>query len=57
VGARTEILFVSMLGVLVLGPQRLHTMLGNVARAKAPKIRHSHGAGPPLPTFQRGWKR
>jgi Sec-independent protein translocase protein TatA len=31
----TEILFLLMLGLLVLGPKRLHTMLTHVARAKA----------------------
>ena len=31
----TEILFVLALGLLVLGPKRLHVMLGSVARAKA----------------------
>jgi Sec-independent protein translocase protein TatA len=31
----TEILFVLALGLLVLGPKRLHAMLGSVARAKA----------------------
>ena len=30
-----EILFVLVLGLLVLGPERLHTMLGYLARAKA----------------------
>ncbi|MBZ5615729.1 MAG: hypothetical protein LAO23_17120 [Acidobacteriia bacterium] len=30
-----EILFVLVLGLLVLGPKRLHTLLGHVARAKA----------------------
>jgi Sec-independent protein translocase protein TatA len=35
VGFGTEILFVLMLGLLVLGPKRLHTMLAHVARAKA----------------------
>jgi hypothetical protein len=30
-----EILFVLFLGLLVLGPKRLHTILGHVARAKA----------------------
>ena len=34
-GFGTEILFVLVLGLLVLGPKRLHTMLGHVARAKA----------------------
>ncbi|HET9308421.1 MAG TPA: hypothetical protein VFO46_20555 [Candidatus Sulfotelmatobacter sp.] len=31
----TEILFILMLGLLVLGPKQLHTLLGRVARAKA----------------------
>jgi Sec-independent protein translocase protein TatA len=35
VGLGTEILFMLMLGLLVLGPKRLHAMLGHVARAKA----------------------
>jgi Sec-independent protein translocase protein TatA len=35
VGFGTEILFMLMLGLLVLGPKRLHTMLAHVARAKA----------------------
>jgi Sec-independent protein translocase protein TatA len=35
VGFGTEILFVLVLGLLVLGPKRLYTMLGHVARAKA----------------------
>jgi Sec-independent protein translocase protein TatA len=35
VGFGTEILFLLMLGLLVLGPKRLHTMLAHVARAKA----------------------
>jgi Sec-independent protein translocase protein TatA len=30
-----EILFVLMLGLLVLGPKRLHTILAHAARAKA----------------------
>ena len=34
-GFGTEILFVLILGLLVLGPERLHTMLAHVARAKA----------------------
>ena len=33
-GLGTEILFVLMLGLLVLGPKQLHTMLRRVARAK-----------------------
>ena len=34
-GLGTEILFILMLGLLVLGPKQLHTLLGHVARAKA----------------------
>jgi Sec-independent protein translocase protein TatA len=35
VGIGTEILFMLMLGLLVLGPKQLHALLGHVARAKA----------------------
>jgi Sec-independent protein translocase protein TatA len=35
VGLGSEILFILMLGLLVLGPKQLHTLLGHVARAKA----------------------
>jgi Sec-independent protein translocase protein TatA len=35
VGLGTEILFMLMLGLLVLGPKQLHTLLGHLARAKA----------------------
>jgi Sec-independent protein translocase protein TatA len=35
VGFGMEILFVLMLGLLVLGPKRLHTILAHAARAKA----------------------
>jgi Sec-independent protein translocase protein TatA len=35
VGLGTEILFILALGLLVLGPRRLHTLVGHVARAKA----------------------
>jgi Sec-independent protein translocase protein TatA len=35
VGLGTEILFMLLLGLVVLGPKRLHAMLGHVARAKA----------------------
>jgi len=35
VGFGTEILFMIMLGLLVLGPKQLHELLGRVARAKA----------------------
>ena len=34
-GFGIEILFLLVLGLLVLGPNRLHTMLAHVARAKA----------------------
>ena len=34
-GFGTEILFVLMLGLLLLGPKQLHTLLGHMARAKA----------------------
>ena len=32
-GFGTEVLFTLMLGMLILGPKRLHTMLGHLARA------------------------
>jgi len=35
VGFGTEILFMVMLGLVVLGPKRLHAKLGRLARAKA----------------------
>jgi sec-independent protein translocase protein TatA len=35
VGVGTEILFILMLGLLVLGPKQLHKLLGHVARAKS----------------------
>ncbi len=34
-GFGTEILFILLLGLILLGPKRLHTTLGHVARAKA----------------------
>jgi Sec-independent protein translocase protein TatA len=34
VGVATEILFMITLGVIVLGPKRLHSIMGYVARAK-----------------------
>jgi Sec-independent protein translocase protein TatA len=43
VGLGTEILFVLMLGLLVLGPKQLHTLLGRVARAKAQFEQASRG--------------
>jgi Sec-independent protein translocase protein TatA len=35
VGLGAEILFILALGLLILGPKQLHTLLGQVARAKA----------------------
>jgi Sec-independent protein translocase protein TatA len=35
VGLGTEILLILVIGLLVLGPKQLHTLLGHVARAKA----------------------
>jgi Sec-independent protein translocase protein TatA len=35
VGFGIELVFVLVLGLLILGPKRLHTMLVHVARAKA----------------------
>jgi Sec-independent protein translocase protein TatA len=43
VGLSTEILFMLVLGLLVLGPKRLHTMLIHVARAKAQFANASRG--------------
>jgi Sec-independent protein translocase protein TatA len=43
VGLGTEILFILMLGLLVLGPKRLHTLLGHVARAKVQLEEASRG--------------
>ena len=34
-GFGSEILLILMLGLLLLGPKQLHTLLGHVARAKA----------------------
>ena len=34
-GFGTEVLFMIALGLVVLGPKRMHAMLGHVARAKA----------------------
>jgi Sec-independent protein translocase protein TatA len=35
VGFGAEILFVMLLGLVLLGPKRMHAMLGQVARVKA----------------------
>ena len=42
-GFGAEILFVLMLGLLLLGPKQLHTLLGHVARAKAQFEQASRG--------------
>jgi len=42
VGLGAEILFVLILGLLVLGPKQVHTLLGRVARAKAQFEEASH---------------
>ena len=34
-GLGTEILFILVLGLLLLGPKQMHTLLGHVVRAKA----------------------
>ncbi len=34
-GLSTEILFILVLGLLILGPKQLHSLLGHVARARA----------------------
>jgi Sec-independent protein translocase protein TatA len=43
VGFGFEILFVLMLGLLLLGPKQLHTLLGHVARVKAQFEQASRG--------------
>jgi Sec-independent protein translocase protein TatA len=43
VGVGTEILFMITLGLVVLGPKRLHSMMGRVARAKAELENATHG--------------
>ena len=42
-GLGTEILFILVLGLLILGPKQLHTLLGHVARAKAQLEEASRG--------------
>ncbi len=41
-GFGTEILFMIVLGVLLLGPKRLPTILGHIARAKAQFEKATH---------------
>jgi Sec-independent protein translocase protein TatA len=43
VGLGTEILFILVLGLLILGPKQLHTLLGHVARVKAQLEEASRG--------------
>ena len=47
-GFGTEILFILMLGLLVLGPKQLHTWLGHVARAKVQFEQARRGFGAEL---------
>jgi len=42
-GLGTEILFVLMLGLLVVGPKQMHALLKHVARAKAQFEKASDG--------------
>ncbi len=42
-GLGTEVLFILMLGLLVLGPKQLHALLGHVARTKAQFAEASRG--------------
>ena len=42
-GFGAEILFVLMLGLLLLGPRQLHTLLGHAARAEAQFEQASRG--------------
>ena len=42
-GFGAEILFVLMLGLLLLGPKQLHTLVGHLARAKAQFEKVSRG--------------
>jgi Sec-independent protein translocase protein TatA len=43
VGFGTELLFIVALGLVVLGPKRLHIVLAHVARAKAELDKASRG--------------
>ena len=42
-GFGVELLFMLMLGLVLLGPKRLHTMLGHIARAKVEFDQASRG--------------
>jgi Sec-independent protein translocase protein TatA len=50
VGFGTEILFMFMLGLVLLGPKRLHAMLGQVARVKAELDKATRGIKSQLST-------
>jgi len=50
VGFSTEILFMFMLGLVLLGPKRLHAMLGQVARVKAELDKATRGIKSQLST-------
>jgi Sec-independent protein translocase protein TatA len=43
VGFGVELLFMLMLGLVLLGPKRLHTMLAHIARAKVEFDQASRG--------------
>jgi Sec-independent protein translocase protein TatA len=43
VGFGTELLFIIVLGLVMLGPKRLHAVLGHLARAKAEFEKLSRG--------------
>jgi Sec-independent protein translocase protein TatA len=49
-GLGTEILFILMLGLLLLGPKQMYTLLGHVARAKAQFEEASRGLKSQLAT-------
>ena len=51
-GFGTEILFMLMLGLVILGPKKLHAMLGHVARAKAELENAARGIKSQLATEQ-----
>jgi hypothetical protein len=48
VGFGSEMLFLSLLGLVVLGPKGLHSMLRRVARAKAQFDKAKRGIQSPL---------
>jgi Sec-independent protein translocase protein TatA len=42
-GLGAEVLFILVLALLILGPKRLHTLLGHVARLRVPSEKASRG--------------